>query len=38
MKVTYQLALHGLVTQFALFKCASSVANNLQTQQLLQQN
>jgi hypothetical protein len=37
MKATYQWALHGLVIQVVLFHCASSVANDLQMQQWLQQ-
>jgi hypothetical protein len=31
-------ALHGLVIQVVLFRCVSSVTNNLQMQQWLQQN
>jgi hypothetical protein len=38
MKATYQWALHGLVIQVVLLHCASSVANDLQKQQWLQQN
>jgi hypothetical protein len=38
MKATYQWALHELVIQVFLFHCVSSVANDLQMQQWLQQN
>jgi hypothetical protein len=38
MKATYQWALHGLVIQVVLFYCASSVENDLQKQQWVQQN
>jgi hypothetical protein len=38
MKPTYEWALHGLVIQVVLFHCASSVTNNLQMRQWLQQN
>jgi hypothetical protein len=38
MKATYQWTLHRLVIKAVLFLCASSVANDLQMQQWLQQN
>jgi hypothetical protein len=38
MKTTYQWALHRLVIQAVLFLHATSVANDLQTQQWLQPN
>jgi hypothetical protein len=38
MKVTYQWDSHGLLIQIVLLHCASSVANDLQMQQWLQQN
>jgi heterogeneous nuclear ribonucleoprotein F/H len=38
MKATYQCTLHGLVIQVVVFHYASSVADDLQMQQWLQQN
>jgi hypothetical protein len=38
LKATYQWAFNGLVIKYVLFHCASSLAIDLQMQQLLQQN